>query len=315
MECAAHVGFLAIRKAGGYYGSRNVTHLITNSRNIKQERGGEAMDFFGEKVAIITGGASGIGRAVGEELARRGAQVILADMNTDLAEETANSITAAGGKAKAVALDVTDPEAVKKVVDDTVSEYGKLDYIFNNAGIAVFGEAIYFSYEDWRRVIDTNLYGVVNGVFAAFPVMARQGSGHIVNTASAAGLIPVSGLISYIASKYGVVGLSNSLRVEGAKLGVKVSVICPGLIDTPIINSKAINLDREKMIEAIPRLMPPEECARAILDGVKRNKPIIVVTAMAKILWLLHRLSPRLVLWFLQKNHVKAFQKFTVKEA
>jgi len=272
------------------------------------------MGCFGEKIAIITGGASGIGRAVGEGLARRGALVILADMNVELGEETARSITAAGHRAKAVTLDVTDPEAVKKVVDDTVSEYGRLDYIFNNAGVVVFGEARDFSYEDWRRVIDTNLYGVVNGVIAAFPVMVKQGFGHIVNTASVAGLVPVSGLISYIASKYGVVGLSNALRVEGADQGVKVSVICPGLIDTPMKNSKMINIDREKMLEAAPKLMPPEECARVILDGVERNKPIIVVTAMAKILWVLHRISPRFMLWFLTWNHKRGFRKIRMEE-
>ena len=272
------------------------------------------MGVFEEKIAIITGGASGIGRAVGENLARRGAQVILADMNAELAEETAHSITAASHRAKAVTLDVTDPEAVKKVVDDTVSEYGRLDYLFNNAGVVVFGQAIDFSYEDWRRVIDTNLYGVVNGVIAAFPVMVKQGSGHIVNTASVAGLVPVSGLISYIASKYGVVGLSNALRVEGVDLGVKVSVVCPGLIDTPMKNSKMIKLDREKMLEAAPKLLPAEECARVILDGVERNKPIIVVTAMAKIFWVLHRISPKLMLWFLQRNHAKGFRELRIEE-
>ncbi|MCP3982919.1 MAG: SDR family oxidoreductase [bacterium] len=273
----------------------------------------KSMGIFEKKTVVITGGASGIGRAVGEELARRGAQVILADMNSVLVRETADSITAAGHRAKAVTLDVTDPDAVKKVVDDTVSEFGRLDYIFNNAGVVVFGGASDFSYEDWRRVIDTDLYGVVNGVFAAFPVMAKQGFGHIISTASIAGLVPIPGAISYVASKFGVVGLSNALRVEGEELGVKVSVVCPGLIDTPMKNSKMINIDNEALLETAPKLMPAEECARVILDGVERNKPIIVVTAMAKIFWALQRICPRFLLWLLSRGHRQALGKIRIQ--
>ena len=272
------------------------------------------MGTFGEKVVIITGGASGIGRALGEELAKGGATVMLADVNTELLEQTAESITSAGYHAKPVTLDVTDPEAVKKLVDDSVSEYGKLDYIFNNAGVVVFGEARDFSYDDWRKVIDTNLYGVVNGVVAAYPVMVKQGFGHIVNTASVAGLFPVTGLISYVASKYGVVGLSNTLRVEGADLGVRVSVICPGLIDTPMKNSKVVKIDREKMLAEAPSLLPVEKCARMILDGVERNKAIIVVTVMAKIFWMLQRISPGLVRWLLRRLHTKRLREIRIEE-
>ena len=272
------------------------------------------MGIFAEKSVIVTGGASGIGRAVSEELARRGAFVTLADVNAELLEETAGSIAEAGGRAKAAVLDVTDPEAVKKLVDDTVADHGKLDYIFNNAGVAVFGEAHTFSEKDWRRVIDTNLYGVVNGVSAAYPVMIKQGFGHIVNTASVAGLVPVPGLISYIASKFGVVGLSNALRVEGADLGVKVSVVCPGLIDTPMKNSKLIGFDREKMLAAAPSLLPAEKCARVIVNGVERNKAIIVVTAEAKFFWLLQRISPGLLRGFLRLANRKMLRDVRIEK-
>jgi NAD(P)-dependent dehydrogenase (short-subunit alcohol dehydrogenase family) len=159
------------------------------------------MGVFTGKVAIITGGASGIGRALGEELARRGAQAILADVNAKLLEETAASIADAGHRAKTVNIDVTDFEAVKKMVDDTVAECGRLDYIFNNAGVVTFGEARDLSYDDWRKVIDTDLYGVVNGVMAAYPTMVKQGFGHIVNTASLAGLVPATGIVPYVTSK------------------------------------------------------------------------------------------------------------------
>ncbi|UCD84342.1 MAG: SDR family oxidoreductase [Deltaproteobacteria bacterium] len=255
------------------------------------------MGIFADKVVIITGGASGIGRALAEELSRRLARLVLVDVNTKLLEEVTDSITKTGGRAKAVTTDVSDFEMVKRLVGDTVAEYGRLDYIFNNAGTAVGGEARDYSYDDWRRVIDVNLYGVVNGVAAAYPIMVKQGFGHIINTASLAGLIPAVGEISYTASKYGVVGLSNALRVEGADLGVKVSVVCPGIIETPIFSTiKFVNCDREKMIRLMPKGIPPEKCARLILCGVERNKATIVVTTLAKFFWLVQRISPGLML-------------------
>jgi NAD(P)-dependent dehydrogenase (short-subunit alcohol dehydrogenase family) len=263
------------------------------------------MDLFNAKIAIVTGGASGIGRAVCQELARRGAKVVLADINADLMEKTAAEISKTGGHVKTAPLDVRDAEAVKKLVADTVQEYGQLDYMFNNAGIGVLGEARDFSHEDWKNVIDVNLFGVVNGVAAAYPIMIKQASGHIVNTASLAGLIPTVGLISYAASKHGVVGLSHSLRCEGANLGVKVSVVCPGFIQTPIYHSKTVGMDRDKFLELAPKGMPPEKCAREILRGVERNKAVIVITALGKIFWPLYRLSPSLVLWLWQRNAEK----------
>lgn len=254
------------------------------------------MDPFAGRTAIVTGGASGIGRAIGEELGRRGALLTLADVNASLLGQVVGEIAASGCEVEGAVLDVTDFEAVKEVVEGVVSRHGRLDYIFNNAGIVIGGEAHDFSEEHWHRVIDVNLYGVVHGVAAAYPVMVRQGSGHIVNTASLAGLVPATGLVPYTASKYGVVGLSNALRVEGAHYGVKVSVVCPGFIRTPIYESvELVKVDREKMMRMAPRGMPAGKCARAVLRGVERNEAIITVTAMAKVFWALQRLSPALV--------------------
>ena len=145
-------------------------------------------------------------------------------------------------------------------------------------------------------MIDTNLYGPVNGVAAAYPLMAAQGSGHIVNIASGAGLVTPPALASYTTSKHGVVGLSLALRIEGADLGVKVSVVCPGFIQTPIYQSRAIKLDQERMLADAPKGMTPERCASKILKGVQKNKAIILITALAKIAYTLHRISPGLYL-------------------
>lgn len=271
------------------------------------------MGTFTGKTAVITGGASGIGRAVSEELARHGARVVMADINEKLLQESVESIKKQGFQAQGMKLDVTDFGSFKKLIDDIVAEYGRLDYLFNNAGIAVCGDAGSFSYEDWRSVIDVDLFGVVNGVAAAYPIMVKQGFGHIINTASLAGLIPAPGEISYTASKYGVVGLSHVLRQEGAGRGVKVSVVCPGFIETPIFyNAKLIDLDRQTVLKNIPKAMPAAECARVILRGVERNKATIVVTTLAKIFWLLQRISPTLVMW-IGKRYVKQIRELVAE--
>ena len=275
------------------------------------------MEKFKDSVAIVTGAASGIGRALGQELARRGALVIMADIQRDLLEEAVGSITQAGHKAEAVTLDVTDFQAVKALVENTAARQGRLDYIFNNAGIAVGGEVRDVSIDDWRDVLDVNLFGVVNGVAAAYPLMVDQGYGHIINTASIEGLIPFPGTVSYVASKYAVVGLSNALRVEGADLGVNVSVVCPGYIKTAIFHtSKLIKVDREKMLESLPDRfgIMPEECASVILRGVERNKAIIVVTGLAKVFWWLHRINPGWILWMMRRKIKGTREKMRIED-
>jgi NAD(P)-dependent dehydrogenase (short-subunit alcohol dehydrogenase family) len=261
--------------------------------------------FFTGKVAVVTGGASGIGRALGEELCRSGARVVLADTNAELLSRTGEELRASGGQVETAALDVRDFEAVKRLIEGTAREHGRIDYLFNNAGIAVAGEARDISLDDWRSVIDTSLYGVVHGVVAAYPMMVKQGSGHIVNTASLAGLIPAAGEVSYCAAKYGIVGLSHTLRAEGADLGVRVSVVCPGFIETPIFHtSKVVGLDRDWLLAEVPKSMPADQCAREILRGVEGNQATIVVTAFAKVLWRLYRYAPWM-LRFLNKRMLK----------
>jgi NAD(P)-dependent dehydrogenase (short-subunit alcohol dehydrogenase family) len=275
------------------------------------------MKKFKDSVAIVTGAASGIGRALGQELARRGAIVIMVDIQTELLKEAVGSITQAGHKAEGVTLDVTDFQAVMGLVENAAVQHGRLDYIFNNAGIAVGGEVRDVSIDDWRDVLDVNLFGVVNGVAAAYPLMVDQGYGHIINTASIEGLIPFPGTVSYVASKYGVVGLSNALRVEGADLGVNVSVVCPGYIKTAIFHtSKLVKVDREKMLESLPDRfgIMPEECASVILRGVERNKAIIVVTGLAKVFWWLHRINPGWILWMMRRKIKETREKMRIED-
>jgi NAD(P)-dependent dehydrogenase (short-subunit alcohol dehydrogenase family) len=271
-------------------------------------------DTFKDKIVVVTGGASGIGRALGQELCSSGARVVLADLNAELLSQTGEELRASGGRVDTAALDVRDFEAVKSLIEGTARDRGRIDYLFNNAGIGVGGESRDVSLDDWRDVIDTSLYGVVHGVVAAYPIMLKQGSGHIVNTASLAGLIPAPGEVSYSAAKYGIVGLSHALRAEAADLGVRVSVVCPGWIETPIFQtSKVVKLDRDKLFAEIPKTMPADQCARDILRGVERNKATIVVTTSAKVLWYLHRYIPWVV-GLLVKQSVKKMRATRIGE-
>ncbi len=257
------------------------------------------MSIFKDKIAIVTGGASGIGAAIARDLARQGADVQLADVQIDAALEVAAKITASGGRAAAHYLDVTDGDAVARLVARVEAEKGRLDYMFNNAGIAVLGEFRDLAAVDWKRILDVNVSGVFAGTAAAYALMIRQGAGHIVNTASVAGLVPSPGFAAYSASKHAVVGLSTSLRAEAAEYGVKVSVVCPGFIQTPIFDSKTVGMRDDIAAKAKARAlklaMAPEECARQVLEGVTKNKAIIAVTGHAKAIWALNRYFPRLM--------------------
>jgi NAD(P)-dependent dehydrogenase (short-subunit alcohol dehydrogenase family) len=261
-------------------------------------------------VAIVSGGASGIGRALAGSLVRRGAKVVLADVQFDLAAEVAARLRAEGGQATAEFLDVADFAATKRLVQDTYESAGRLDYVFNIAGIGIVGEARYYELEDWYRLLDVNLRGVVHGVQAAYPIMLGQGFGHIVNMASGAGLWPSPFVVSYCTTKHAVVGLSTSLRIEAAAEGVRVSVLCPGAVRTPALTCEApfgkvlppIPLTvYQKMVEReFP--MTPERFAEQALRAVAKNQAIIVIPSWWRIVWWLNRLSPSLGLYLGRKS-------------
>lgn len=260
---------------------------------------------FRDAVAIVTGGASGIGRALGEALAERGAAVTLADVQADEAEEAARGLRARGLEATAAALDVTDHAAVADLVARTRSARGRLDFMFNNAGIGVGGETHEVGIAAWNRIIDVNLRGVVHGVHAAYPLMVAQGFGHIVNTASMAGLTPAPISVSYATTKHAVVGLSKSLRAEAWSRGVRVSALCPGAIRTPLLGGGRHGIFLAHVPEEAQRAwvrryfdrmrpMEPAPFARKVLRAVARNRAIIVVPAWWKVAWWVDRVAPAL---------------------
>jgi NAD(P)-dependent dehydrogenase (short-subunit alcohol dehydrogenase family) len=258
------------------------------------------------RVAIVTGAASGIGKALAGTLARRGATVVLADIDEAGAKAAADALAAGPpGRVSGVALDVTDAEAVAALVERVAQDHGHLDFLFNNAGIAVAGPVSELTLAHWNRTIDVNLRGVVHGVVAAYPIMIRQGRGHIVNTASLAGLLPSPMLTPYGMTKHGVVSLSESLRMEAAEHGVRVSVVCPGVIDTPLLDKgnppdlpPVVHVPnaRTLLTKMIGRAYPAASLAEDVLDGVARNRPIIVTPRHARIPWRIYRISPRLMI-------------------
>lgn len=258
------------------------------------------MTSFHNKVAIVTGGASGIGRALCEELARRGAVAVVADINFEGAQTVASAIVANGGRATAAPLDVTRAADVERLVEDTVRAHGRLDYMFNNAGIGVGGEVRDLTLDHWRKCVDINLWGVIYGTTAAYAAMLRQGSGHIVNTASAAGLVGEPGLAPYSVTKSAVVALSTALRAEAEAFGVRVSVICPGFIDTAIYeNAIGIQIDKDEFLKKLPvKLVSAPDAARAILRGVESNESIIVFPFYARLAWWLVRINPGILARF-----------------
>lgn len=262
---------------------------------------------FDPKVSIVTGGASGIGLAIARELVARGSHVVLADLNAEGADKAAAELSAsraattAGGSASAAALDVTDHQAVQRLVADVVTEHGRLDVMVNNAGVGVGGLTEEFTDRHWDLALAVNLGGVVNGVRAAYPVMRGQRSGHILNTASLAGLIPAPAMLPYTTTKHAVVGLSTALRAEAAGVGVHVSVLCPGFVDTPLLDniySASPGMHSAKVRQIVrgmqPRFLTPEVVGARAVRGLERNTAVITVGALANVLSGLNRLAPPL---------------------
>ena len=260
------------------------------------------MQRFEDAVAIVTGGGMGLGEALCEELAHRGATVVIADINGDVARQLAARLADRGATAAAVRVDVANEADVAQLIDSTVAEYGRLDYMINNAGIAIGGDSRDLSMQQWRRVLDVDLLGVVHGTVHAYQVMAKQGHGHIVNVSSLSGLVPQPGNVPYCTSKHGIVGLSLSLRAEGVDLGVKVSAACPGDMRTKIYDNMVVaNMPREQVAALSRRthyLMPQmsaHAAACAILRGVDRNRALIVFPTAVQAIWQLYRRFPGLI--------------------
>ncbi|CAJ1579512.1 SDR family NAD(P)-dependent oxidoreductase [[Mycobacterium] wendilense] len=248
---------------------------------------------FTGKHAIVTGAGSGIGAALCRALAARGAHVLCTDVDAEAAERTAAEL---GPQARAARVDVTDAADVQAAVDDVVARAGRLDLMFNNAGITWAADTELLTLEHWNSIIDVNIRGVVHGVAAAYPQMVRQGGGFIVNTASMAGLAAAGQITSYVMSKHAVVGLSLALRSEAAAHNVGVLAICPAAVETPILDKGLITgIDgREfyRMGQRSKEFYDPDRLAHDTLRAIERNRAVLVAPRKAYAGWLLARLAP-----------------------
>lgn len=249
---------------------------------------------FRNQVVFVTGAASGIGRALALGAAREGAFVWATDIDAAGADAVVAEIRALGAQARALPLDVTDATAVDAAVARVVVEAGRIDICFNNAGIGFAGEFRDSTMDQWRRVFDVNVFGVLHVALAAYRQMVRQGSGHLVNTASLAGLLPTPGLSAYGASKWAVVSLTQSLRLEGEALGVKVSAICPSFVESNIYSRTLVaglKPDAMRTAAAFP-IVPVEGLVPRVFRGIVRNEALILFPFYARLLWWLQRLTP-----------------------
>ena len=247
------------------------------------------------KQAIVTGAGSGIGAALCRALDLAGARVLCTDIDAEAAERTASSLSSRG---RAARLDVTDAAAVQAAVDGVVDRAGRLDLMFNNAGIVWGGETELLTLDQWNAIIDINLRGVVHGVVAAYPQMLRQGHGHIINTASMAGLAAGGQLTSYVATKHAVVGLSMALRSEAVPQGVGVLVVCPAAVETPILDKGAVGsfAGRDYFLKTQGgKAYDADRLARDTLRAIDRNTAILVKPTVAHAQWLFARAAPVLM--------------------
>ena len=247
-------------------------------------------EYFRGKGCVVTGAASGIGFALTEALLQVGAVVFMADRDTKTLASAVEKLSTYAGRVHSMSVDVSNQEQVQHIVEDAASRHGRLDVLFNNAGIGGTIQISEVTLEHWRRIIDINLWGVIYGIDAALPIMRRQGGGHIVNTASIAGLIPFPYQALYAASKYGVVGLSECLRFELEGEGIHVSVVCPGnvasrIFGTPILGER---VEAKHPADAIPAA----EAAKIILAGVANKEGIIVLPEKLRQIWRQYWSSP-----------------------
>jgi NAD(P)-dependent dehydrogenase (short-subunit alcohol dehydrogenase family) len=228
-----------------------------------------------DRVAVITGAGGGIGRALALEFARAGTHVSLADVDEARLESTAREVQALGRRTCTVPTDVRDIGAVERLLEKTLSELGSCHLAFNNAGVFHAASLLDAPLSQWQRVVDTNLWGVINGcrVFGSHFVAQREG--HIVNTASAAGLFPMPGMSSYSTTKFAIVGLSEQLRWELAADRVGVTVLCPGVVKTGIAKAPGVGLEHVDMDAATKNAPHPEGLARKVVRAVRNDRAMV----------------------------------------
>ena len=260
------------------------------------------MTEFTGKLALVTGAASGIGRATALAFARAGADLVVCDLNEAALEETAAAARALGQRVLARRVDVASRDDVRAFADAVHREHEAVDVLMNNAGVGLGGGFLETGLEDWEWVLSINLWGVIYGCHFFLPAMVRRGrGGHVVNVSSAAGFLAAAQLAAYSTTKFAVFGLSEALRDELLPHRIGVTTVCPGIINTAITRTARM-LGRVNTEDARTALVSfyerrnygPERVATAILKAVARNRPVAPVSPEAWFMYYLKRLAPRL---------------------
>ena len=272
---------------------------------------------YADAIVIITGGASGLGKHIGLELAKRGANVILLDRQIEEAKRVCTQIDQAGGRGWAYEIDVREPLAIRDIFRKIYEEHGRIDYVFNNAGIMYAGELTKMTPSQWQNIVDINVNGVVYGCHEAAVIMKEQGFGHIVNTASMAGLIVTPFIAAYGMTKYAVVGLSLAMNAELKAYNICVTAMCPGFINTPILQggrygafvSKPNEAELKKLWENKLAVFDVESFAKAAVKQIPKRKGIVILPKRWTLLWCFHRWFPSLSLFFAQLHSRYAMKK------
>jgi NAD(P)-dependent dehydrogenase (short-subunit alcohol dehydrogenase family) len=255
---------------------------------------------FRDKVTVITGAGSGIGRATALAFAEKGADLVIVDKEEDRIAEAVRAIEARGARVLAKKVDVSDRTQVEELARFVIAERGRVDILYNNAGIGVGGGFDCTSLEVWKRIFSINFWGVLYGIRAFLPHMVERRYGHIVNTSSLAGLCAIPGMSAYCSTKFAVAGLGESLRAEVRKYGIGVSTICPGIINTRVVADGYMNLreesraNKQTVMEFYKKFgWPPERVAKAVLSAVRYNRSVVPVGPETWFQWFSKRLSQK----------------------
>lgn len=256
------------------------------------------------KTVLVTGAGSGIGKETALAFARRGADLVICDLNADGLAETERRITQLGRTVTlARRVDVAEREAMRAFADEVHAKVEAVDILMNNAGVGLGASFLHTSLEDWDWIIGINLRGVIHGCHFFVPKMVARGrGGHVVNVASAAGYVGTEPLSAYCTTKFGVVGLSEALRDELSRFGIGVTTVCPGIINTPITETSPMRGPgstpeaRRRMVETYRRRnYGPDRVATNILRAVQKNRGVAPVSPEAWVMYFLKRLAPGLL--------------------
>ncbi len=257
---------------------------------------------FADKIALVTGAGSGIGRETALALARKGCRLIISDVNPDGLQETQSMIDGVGACIRADIVDVADKNAMAAWADAINGQFGAVDILVNNAGVGVSGGILDTSLDDWEWIVSINQWGVIYGCHFFLPAMINRGSGHVVNVSSLLGFTATPGTLAYATTKFAVFGFSESLRAELAPHGIGVSTICPGIIKTGIIrNTRFRGVDdangtRDRIDRMYRRRnYGPDKVATAIVGAIQRNRGVVPVSPESWGAWYLKRFTPGLL--------------------